>query len=148
MEAIVGSWKTHLQGARGLGARARRHRHEAGSGGGRSARPRLLLQSQSPSIRSSCSIATASSCSPGAPGMFRFPHAIRFDEQGFAWLTDGHHMQFMKFTPDGELLQTIGVKGAALRYRRAGRRLQFGRMEEGDARRRTVQPADRYRICA
>ena len=30
-------------------------------------------------------------------GMFRFPHAIRFDDQGFAWLTDGHHMQFMKF---------------------------------------------------
>ena len=23
-------------------------------------------------------------------GMFRFPHAIRFDDQGFAWLTDGH----------------------------------------------------------
>ncbi len=43
-------------------------------------------------------------------GMFRFPHAIRFDAQGFAWLTDGHHMQFMKFTPEGKLLQTIGVK--------------------------------------
>jgi DNA-binding beta-propeller fold protein YncE len=42
-------------------------------------------------------------------GMFRFPHAIRFDDQGFAWLTDGHTMQFMKFTPEGELLQTIGL---------------------------------------
>jgi len=44
-------------------------------------------------------------------GMFRFPHAIRFDEEGCAWLTDGHHMQFMKFTPEGELLQTIGERG-------------------------------------
>ena len=44
-------------------------------------------------------------------GMFRFPHAIRFDTEGNAWLTDGHHMQFMKFTPEGKLLQTIGVKG-------------------------------------
>jgi sugar lactone lactonase YvrE len=44
-------------------------------------------------------------------GRFRFPHAIRFDAQGYAWLTDGHHMQFMKFTPDGELLQTIGLRG-------------------------------------
>ena len=53
-------------------------------------------------------------------GMFKFPHAIRFDSQGFAWLTDGHHQQFMKFTADGQLLQTIGVKGAAFGYRRAG----------------------------
>jgi DNA-binding beta-propeller fold protein YncE len=44
-------------------------------------------------------------------GMFKFPHAIRFDAEGFAWLTDGHHQQFMKFTADGQLLQTIGVKG-------------------------------------
>ncbi|HUB12510.1 MAG TPA: peptidyl-alpha-hydroxyglycine alpha-amidating lyase family protein [Acetobacteraceae bacterium] len=44
-------------------------------------------------------------------GLFRFPHAIRFDEQGNVWLTDGHHMQFMKFTPDGALLQTIGQRG-------------------------------------
>ena len=44
-------------------------------------------------------------------GLFRFPHAIRFDEQGNLWLTDGHHMQFMKFTPGGELLQTIGERG-------------------------------------
>jgi len=44
-------------------------------------------------------------------GMFKFPHAIRFDAQGFAWLTDGHHQQFMKFTADGQLLETIGLKG-------------------------------------
>jgi DNA-binding beta-propeller fold protein YncE len=44
-------------------------------------------------------------------GMFKFPHAIRFDDEGFLWLTDGHHQQFMKFTPEGKLLETIGVKG-------------------------------------
>ena len=44
-------------------------------------------------------------------GMFRFPHAIRFDSQGFAWLTDEHHQVFQKFTADGKLLQTIGEKG-------------------------------------
>ena len=44
-------------------------------------------------------------------GMFAFPHAIRIDEQDFVWLTDEHHMQFMKFTTDGQLLQTIGIKG-------------------------------------
>ena len=42
-------------------------------------------------------------------GMFKFPHAIRFDDKGFVWLTDEHHQQFMKFTADGQLLQTIGV---------------------------------------
>ena len=31
-------------------------------------------------------------CHPGAPGMFKFPHAIRFDAGvDFAWLTDEHH---------------------------------------------------------
>jgi streptogramin lyase len=44
-------------------------------------------------------------------GMFRFPHAIRFDPDGFLWLTDEHHQQFLKFTPDGRLLQTIGIRG-------------------------------------
>ena len=56
-------------------------------------------------------------------GLFKFPHAIRVDEQDHLWLTDGHHMQFMKFTTDGQLLQTIGTKGQPLRYRRPSRRL-------------------------
>ena len=43
-------------------------------------------------------------------GMFTFPHAIRIDENDFVWLTDEHHGQFMKFTTDGRLLQTIGTK--------------------------------------
>lgn len=47
-------------------------------------------------------------------GMFHFPHAIRiFPENGrdVVWLTDEHHQQFMKFTTDGELLETIGERG-------------------------------------
>jgi len=44
-------------------------------------------------------------------GLFAQPHAIRFDDDGMLWLTDGHLMQFMRFTPDGTLLRTIGVKG-------------------------------------
>jgi len=44
-------------------------------------------------------------------GLFKFPHAIRFDDDGFVWLTDGHHQQFMKFTADGNLVQTVGEKG-------------------------------------
>jgi len=44
-------------------------------------------------------------------GLFKFPHAIRFDAEDRAWLTDEHLQQFMKFTADGQLLQTIGVRG-------------------------------------
>ncbi len=44
-------------------------------------------------------------------GMFTFPHAIRIVENDFVWLCDEHHGQFMKFTTDGRLLQTIGTKG-------------------------------------
>lgn len=47
-------------------------------------------------------------------GLFRYPHAIRiFPENGrdVVWLTDEYHHQFMKFTTDGELLETIGERG-------------------------------------
>jgi DNA-binding beta-propeller fold protein YncE len=44
-------------------------------------------------------------------GMFRFPHAIRIVEGDFVWVCDEHHMQFMKFTTEGKLLETIGEKG-------------------------------------
>jgi DNA-binding beta-propeller fold protein YncE len=44
-------------------------------------------------------------------GLFRFPHAIRFDEHDNVWLTEEHNGQFMQFTNDGKLLRTIGVKG-------------------------------------
>jgi len=48
-------------------------------------------------------------------GLSQFPHAIRIVRENgrdAVWLTDEHHAQFMKFTTDGELLQTIGEKGA------------------------------------
>jgi sugar lactone lactonase YvrE len=44
-------------------------------------------------------------------GLFAQPHAIRFDSEGMLWLTDGHLMQYFRFTPDGRLLRTIGEKG-------------------------------------
>jgi DNA-binding beta-propeller fold protein YncE len=44
-------------------------------------------------------------------GLFRFPHAIRIDEQDRVWLTEGHNGLFMQFTIDGKLLRTIGEKG-------------------------------------
>ena len=45
-------------------------------------------------------------------GLFQFPHAIRFDADDNVWLTDEHYGQFFKFTKDGKLLQTIGVRDA------------------------------------
>src|SRR5687768_3768604 len=44
-------------------------------------------------------------------GMFRFPHAIVIDADDHLWLTDRDHGQIMKFTPEGELLMTIGERG-------------------------------------
>ena len=44
-------------------------------------------------------------------GLFAFPHSIFIDEQDFLWLTDRDHGQVMKFTPQGELLMTIGTQG-------------------------------------
>jgi sugar lactone lactonase YvrE len=44
-------------------------------------------------------------------GMFRFPHAIVIDDEDMIWLVDRDHGQIMKFTPEGELLMTIGEKG-------------------------------------
>lgn len=44
-------------------------------------------------------------------GMFTSPHGCRFDPQGNLWLTDNADHRVMKFTPDGKLLATFGVKG-------------------------------------
>ena len=44
-------------------------------------------------------------------GLFAFPHAIRVDSDDNVWLVDRNHGQVMKFTPQGELLMTIGTKG-------------------------------------
>jgi hypothetical protein len=44
-------------------------------------------------------------------GVFRFPHAIRADENDHLWTVDRDHNQMMLFTTDGKLLRTIGERG-------------------------------------
>ena len=44
-------------------------------------------------------------------GLFAFPHAIIIDNDDNVWLVERNDGQIMKFTQDGQLLQTIGVKG-------------------------------------
>lgn len=44
-------------------------------------------------------------------GQFAFPHTIRVDREDRLWLVDRDHGQMFRFTPDGELLRTLGVRG-------------------------------------
>jgi DNA-binding beta-propeller fold protein YncE len=49
-------------------------------------------------------------------GMFVWPHGIRFDRDGFLWLTDGRAADgngqlVYKFSADGKLVMTLGTKG-------------------------------------
>jgi len=49
------------------------------------------------------------------PGLFTFPHAIRIVRENgrdVVWLCMSTTSSFRKFTTDGQLLQTIGEKGA------------------------------------
>jgi DNA-binding beta-propeller fold protein YncE len=46
-------------------------------------------------------------------GMFGNPHGLRVDRQGFVWITDNGDHQVMKFTREGKLLMTLGIKGKA-----------------------------------
>ncbi len=44
-------------------------------------------------------------------GMFENPHQLRIDHEGNIWVTDfGHHV-VEKYTPEGELLLRLGVRG-------------------------------------
>ena len=43
--------------------------------------------------------------------LFAFPHAIILDNDDNVWLVERNNCQIMKFTKDGQLLQTIGEKG-------------------------------------
>ena len=45
--------------------------------------------------------------------MFERPHGLRIDREGNVWATDDAGHQVFKFTPEGRLLQTLGVKGVA-----------------------------------
>lgn len=44
-------------------------------------------------------------------GRFRFPHAIRTDEDDNLWTVDRELGQLLLFTPSGELLRTVGTRG-------------------------------------
>ena len=44
-------------------------------------------------------------------GLFTFAHAILIDKDDNVWLVDRDLGQVMKFTPQGELLMTIGTRG-------------------------------------
>ena len=44
-------------------------------------------------------------------GMISFAHSIFVDRDDNVWLVDRNHGQVMKFTPNGNLLMTIGTKG-------------------------------------
>ena len=44
-------------------------------------------------------------------GLFLFPHAIILDQNDDVWLVERNDGQIMKFTSDGRLLMTIGLKG-------------------------------------
>ena len=50
--------------------------------------------------------------------MFVFPHGIAVDKDGNIWVTDGQGRdgkghQVFKFSPDGEVLMTLGKAGVA-----------------------------------
>lgn len=44
-------------------------------------------------------------------GLFKVPHGLRIDGQGHIWTTDNGNHVLRKFSPDGELLLTLGVEG-------------------------------------
>lgn len=46
-------------------------------------------------------------------GMFKNPHAIRFDNDGNVWVCDNIAQTVMKLTPHGKFLMTLGVNGEA-----------------------------------
>ena len=44
-------------------------------------------------------------------GMFGQPHGLRVDRDDNVWVTDNRDHQVMKFTNEGQLLLTLGIKG-------------------------------------
>jgi DNA-binding beta-propeller fold protein YncE len=46
-------------------------------------------------------------------GVFRNPHAARFDREGHLWLIDAALHQVMKYTRQGELLMALGTAGVS-----------------------------------
>ena len=46
-------------------------------------------------------------------GLFALPHGLTIDDHDNVWLTDVALNQVFKFSPDGKLLLTVGVRGVA-----------------------------------
>jgi DNA-binding beta-propeller fold protein YncE len=46
-------------------------------------------------------------------GLFGNPHGLRIDKNNNVWITDNGDHQVMKFTNEGQLLMTLGIKGKA-----------------------------------
>jgi len=49
----------------------------------------------------------------GEDGLFESAHSVTIDREGFLWVTDSVGHVVSKFSPDGELLMTLGTKGMA-----------------------------------
>jgi len=49
----------------------------------------------------------------GADGLFQNAHSVTFDSEGFIWATDSANHVVYKFSPEGEILLTLGKKGEA-----------------------------------
>jgi len=49
----------------------------------------------------------------GAEGLFQNAHSVTFDSEGFIWATDSANHVVYKFSPEGEILLTLGKKGEA-----------------------------------
>lgn len=47
------------------------------------------------------------------PELFTLAHSIIFDNEGFIWTTDSNGHVVHKFSPEGELLMTLGERGEA-----------------------------------
>jgi DNA-binding beta-propeller fold protein YncE len=50
---------------------------------------------------------------PDGKSMFGNPHGLRVDKDNNVWITDNGDHQVMKFTNEGQLLLTLGIKGKA-----------------------------------
>ena len=77
-------------------------------------------------------------------GLFAFPHTIRADESDRLWIVDRDHGQMMLFTTSGELLRTIGTKGFRSDTGVPADEARSDSVQEGHARRRALQSADRH----
>ena len=136
---VNGDWQKPPEQRRGPRLRGR----------GRLAGPGLLLQPQhGPPDRHLRSRRQFPVGSWGA-GLFKFPHAIRIVRERKVRLAHRRASQpVLQIHHRRRAAADDRRARRALRHRRAGRRLQLDRVEEGHPWRRPVQPADRHRLRA